>query len=168
MNQASLREAAVPVEAWLGRALIVYEDRADALPPVRPPVVWPAFPPRPSPGEAILPELGGVYVGLSQVREFASGAALARFLSHAAAHAQAGHAARVAGLRAKLRQMARMVPHLPDSYLEGVIAQFMQDAEREVEGRAAQLFAGAGCEGESCETFDRLLEAARALAVTGR
>ena len=111
VESPELQAAQKPVELWMGRQLVLYED-ASALP---------AGATRITPSEARITG-DSIAVSMSQIRAFQSSQELAEFLAHAAAHARLGHAERMATI-AEARARAEM-----EKEAEPVAAEFMESA----------------------------------------
>lgn len=158
LSDPSLREALGPVEQWMGRRVVIYDDRGGRAFPYGDAPMWAIWPPKQMSGEALIPAGGAVYVGLAQARALGNGARLAGFLSHAKAHDEAGHAERVGSELAPKVRLALAIPHFPRKYIADVSA-FVDAAEREIEQPAARIYQGTGCAEGSCAMFDRLMEA---------
>ena len=95
-----------------------------------------------------------IYVSLSQLRSFASGPALADFLSHAAAHGKLGRPIWLYSVRV-------LSPHIPDKYAEQIDGNRCHALEEAVAPAAAEFRSAANCTPESCAAFERLLAAAK-------
>lgn len=149
------REAAAPLEGWLGKKLIIFDDATWAW-PVWSPIAM--FPKRREPSEATI-TTGAIYVSLSQLRNFPTTAAFADFLSHAAAHVKLNHLAR---FREKqlIERILRDSPHVPEKYPDAMRERVRMEFEAEVIPTAVELRATAKCTQQSCDMFGQLLAVA--------
>ena len=149
-------ETAVPLEDWLGKRLVVFDDSLQNFPELPILVI---YPPAREPAEATI-TTSAIYVSLSQMRGFASPAAFADFLSHAAAHAKLNHPARFQE-KYTVERVLRESPHVPDKYADAMRERVRVEFESEALAVARELRATSNCTVQSCEAFEHLLAVAK-------
>ena len=140
-----------PIETWMGRPLLIYEDAASI------PIETLRSMPFPFPQDRREARIGAdlIAVSLDQIRTFQSGQELAEFLAHATAHARLGHSERMAMLSLASGILA------PDRSASTLVARTRAEMEKEAEPVAAEFMATSGCAPGPCQMFGLLLRAAR-------
>lgn len=142
----------MPLEGWLEKRLIVFDDALLDFPPMRYPWIFLTYFCSSNTKEtAITP--GAIYVPLTRVRSFESAPALADFLSHAAAHGKLNHP-----VRWPIPPWV-LSPHIPEKYIPTLVDRRIL-FEAEAVRAAAEFRASANCTEQSCELFERLLAVA--------
>ncbi len=156
ISSVALRDAAKPVEAWMGRALVVYGGS-----PAAPVAAQRArqFPQPFDAREAIVTP-NAVYVSMAQMQAFRSSQELAEFLAHAAAHAKLDHPARMEEV---MREVAILdTTHAPERVATTLEIRTRAEMEEATVPVAAEFMESAGCApAGSCGMFGLLLRAAR-------
>lgn len=148
-------EVVVPLENWLGKRLVIFDDASQNFPPTRYPWVFLAYFCSSNAEEATITP-AAIYISLTQIRGFDAAPRLADFLSHAAAHGKLNHPFRWW----ILPQLRILSPHIPEKYipkLSDVRIQFEADAVR----AAVEFRTSANCTEQSCALFERLLAIAK-------
>lgn len=155
VNGDTLREAAKPIETWMGRALVLYTgSRLDPLPAMRAHQFPQPFDPR----EALVtPDT--IYVSMSQMQTFRSSQELAEFLAHAAAHAKLGHPDRMAEIMTEVAILD--TTHTPERVATTLEIRTRAEMEETAAPIAMEFMDSAGCAPGSCAMFGLLLRAAR-------
>ncbi len=154
VSTEALRAAAGPVEAWMGRSLVIYAGAA-----LDPPRVLRTrqFPQPLDPREAMVTP-GTIYVALEKLRAFRSGQELAEFLAHAAAHAKLGHAERMAQVTTEVAILS--TTHAPEKVASSLEARMRVEMEQEATRTAAEFMNSSGCSPAACAMFESLLRTA--------
>jgi hypothetical protein len=150
------RETAAPLENWLGKRLVIFDDGLQNFSEYPFLVIYP--PTREFTEASITPD--AIYISLSQLRNFPSAAALADFLSHAAAHAKLNHPAKFQE-QAAMERILRDSPHVPEKYPDTLHERIRKEFEAEAATVAREFRAASNCTEQSCELFTRLLAAAK-------
>lgn len=117
-------------------------------------VILPDAPPRLD-GEAFI-DSGTIYVSAAQLRDFRDPAAVARFLSHAAAHNKLNHGAVYQYRMGTLERASQLTFHFP---LEKMEANVRAQLEQEAAPVAAEFLAKSACAPGPCRMFRDLLRA---------
>lgn len=146
-------EAVTPLEGWLEKRLVIFDDASLDFPPPRFPWIFLAYFCSGKAEEATITP-GAIYVPLTRVRRLESGPALADFLSHAAAHGKLNHP-----VRWPIPPWV-LSPHIPEKYIPTLVDRRIS-FEAEAERAAAEFRASANCTEQSCELFERLLAVAK-------
>jgi hypothetical protein len=144
IESAELKVSKQPVEAWMGRSLVIYDKAVNGI----------LFPLRPEPREAAV-TADAVALPVSQLRKFQSGDELAQFLAHAAAHASLGHPERMKTLNKAMGILGG------DRAAQRLRAETLATLEVEAGPVAAKLLESAGCGAGPCAMFEALLRAVK-------
>jgi len=153
-NEA-LQQALGPVQAWVGRALVLIVNP----PPDPAPFQRAAQFPQPlDPLEAVVTP-GSVYLSIAQILSFRSSQELAEFLAHAAAHARLRHPERMAEVMTEVAILN--TTHAPPEVAETLQIRTRKEMEEEAAPVTAEFMATSGCAPGPCQMFGLLLQAVR-------
>jgi hypothetical protein len=155
VSSDALRDAAKPIEAWMGRVLVIGEGPAPG--PI--PILRPALFPQPYDFREAQITSEAIYVSMDQIRAFRSSQELAQFLSHAAAHARLGHPARMAEVMTELAVLN--TTHAPEQVATSFETRTRMEMEEAAAPIAEEFMQSTGCAPGPCQMFGLLLRAVR-------
>jgi hypothetical protein len=153
VSTEALRAAAGPVEAWIGKPLVIYTGAVLDPPPV---LRARQFPQPLDPSEAVITP-DAIYVPLARFLAFRNGQELAAFLAHASAHAKLRHPERMAEVMTEVAILN--TTHAPEKIASNLEVRTRTEMERDATATAVEFMNSSGCTPTACAMFESLLRA---------